>query len=152
MANTYTQIHVQIIFAVKYREALINPAWKNELYRFMTGIVQSNGHKLLSINGVADHVHILIGLRPTQGLSELVQQIKRSSAMWINDKKIVRGRFAWQEGFGAFSYAMDALASVIRYIENQEIHHQKRSFREEYIQILKESRIEFDERYLFTQV
>jgi len=118
----------------------------------MTGIVQSNGHKLLSVNGVADHVHILIGLRPTQGLSELVQQIKRSSSKWINDNKKVRGRFAWQEGFGAFSCNMEGLDYIIRYIENQEAHHQRKSFKEEYIQILNECGVEFDERYLFNQL
>ena len=152
MANTYTQIHLQIVFAVKYREGVIRPAWKEELYKYITGIIQSNGHKLLSINGVSDHVHILIGLRPAQALSELVQQIKRDSATWIKEKKFVPGCFAWQEGFGAFSYTKQALSDVIRYIENQEVHHQKKSFRQEYLEILKASGIEFDERYIFGEL
>ncbi len=105
MANTYTQIHLQIVFVVKYRDRVIHSSWKQRLYKYITGIVQNNGHKLITINGMPDHIHMLIGMRPTQSLSELMQDVKRCSSKWINESKLIQGKFAWQEGYGAFSYS-----------------------------------------------
>ena len=148
MANTYTQIHLQIVFAVRFRAALINKTWKDELYKYMTGIVQMQKHKMIIINGVEDHVHMLIGFKPHQSLSDLVQDVKGSSSKWINDRKLTKNKFNWQQGFGAFSYSMDALPNVINYTLNQEEHHKKTIFKDEYKKYLKEYEIEFDERYL----
>ena len=148
MANTYTQIHLQIVFAVRFRAALINKTWKDELYKYMTGIVQMQKHKMIIINGVEDHVHMLIGFKPHQSLSDLIQDVKGSSSKWINDRKLTKNKFNWQQGFGAFSYSMDALPNVINYILNQEEHHKKIIFKDEYKKYLKEYEIEFDERYL----
>lgn len=125
MANTYTQIHLHLIFAVKYRTWIIEDKWKDELYKYITGIIQSNNHKLLIINGMPDHIHILIGIRPNQSVSELLQDIKGSSSKWINEKGFEKGKFEWQEGFGAFSYGKSQIKDVIKYIENQEEHHKK---------------------------
>ncbi|MBX2980907.1 MAG: IS200/IS605 family transposase [Flavobacteriales bacterium] len=149
MANTYTQIHIQVVFAVQNRQSLIAQAWKEELYRYITTIVQASGHKLLQINGMPDHLHVLFGMRPTQALSELVQHIKQDSSKWINAKGLVRGRFSWQEGYGAFSYSNRDVPNVIEYIQNQEEHHRVRSFHQEYVDFLKDFEIEHDERYIF---
>lgn len=148
MGNTYTQIHLQLVFAVKYRAALIDQAWKEELYKYICGIIHQQHHKLIIINGVADHLHILIGYRPHQALSELMQDIKGSSSRWINDKKLSRSKFSWQEGYGAFSYSNSHLKNVINYIKNQEAHHKKTTFIEEYKTFLKEHEIDFDERFI----
>jgi len=149
MANTYTQIHLHIIFAVKYRESIIRDSWKDELYRYITGIVQSNKHKMIAINGMPDHIHLLIGMRPTQSISELLQDIKGNSSKWINEKKFIKSRFEWQEGYGAFSYGKSQLKNVVTYIENQEEHHRKKTFREEYLDFLKVFEVDFDEKYIF---
>lgn len=152
MANTYTQIYLQFVFAVKHREGIISSSWKDELYKYITGIVQTNNHKLICINGMPDHIHILIGMRPTQSVSDLLQDIKGSSSKWINDKKLVKGKFEWQEGYGAFSYGKSQLKDVIAYIEKQEEHHAKKSFREEYLDFLKKFEIEYDEKYIFKEL
>lgn len=149
MPNTYTQIHIQYVFAVKYRTGLIQKDWKNELYKYITGIIQNQNHKLLAINGMADHIHILIGLRPNQSISDLAKSTKQSSSLWINEQKLSKGKFAWQEGYGAFSYARSNIDKVIKYIENQEEHHRKKSFLEEYTDFLKAFEIEYEEKYLF---
>jgi putative transposase len=149
MPNTYTQIHLQLVFAVKYRQALIDPDWKYPLYNYMTGIVQHYGHKLLIINGMPDHVHLLIGLRPTQALSDLMKHLKQDSSKWINDNHLVRGRFSWQEGYGAFSYSKSQLAAVTDYIARQEEHHHEHTFQEEYRRLLDIFGIAYEERYLF---
>ena len=125
MANTFTQLHIQLIFAVQNRTSLIDKFWKDRLYAYMTDIIQNNGHKLLIINGMSDHVHVLIGFRTTQALAELVQVVKRDSSKWINENRLVRGKFSWQEGFAAFSYSHSHLSNVIEYIKNQEEHHKK---------------------------
>ncbi len=151
MANTYTQIHLQLIFAVKHRASLINSVWKDELYKYITGIIQTQKHKLIIINGVLDHIHILIGLKPHQSLSDLMQDIKGSSSKWINEKKFTPAKFAWQEGYGAFSYSHSHLNKVINYIKNQEQHHRKVTFIEEYKSFLKAYEIEFDERYILKE-
>jgi REP element-mobilizing transposase RayT len=149
MANTYTQIHIHGIFAVKYRDAVISKNWVDDLYKYITGIVQNNGHKLLSIGGIADHVHLLFGMRPNQSLSDLMQDIKGNSSRWINENKFVRGHFSWQEGYGAFSYSKSQIPSVIKYIQNQEQHHAKKNFLEEYKDFLKAFDIDYDEWYIF---
>jgi REP element-mobilizing transposase RayT len=149
MANTYTQIHLQFVFAVKYRLGMIQPSWKDKLYKYITGIVQQNNHKMLIINGMPDHVHLLIGLRPAQSVSNLLQDIKGSSSKWINEKNFIPHKFAWQEGYGAFSYGRSQLDDVIRYIEKQEEHHRKKSFREEYLQFLEKFEVEYDKKYIF---
>ena len=149
MANTYTKIHIQFIFAVKYRDGVIHRTWKNELYKYITGIVQTQKHKMLAINGMPDHVHLLAGIRPAQSISSLLQDIKGSSSKWINDNKLVKGRFEWQEGYGAFSYGASQLNKVINYIMNQEIHHKKISFRSEYLSFLKKIEVDYDEKYIF---
>ena len=151
MSNTFTQIHLQLVFAVQNRLALIQPSWKDELYRYITGIVQKHEHKLIIINGMPDHVHMLIGMRPSQSLSELLQDIKGSSSKWINEGRLVRGKFQWQQGYGAFSYSKSHVPAVVNYISNQEAHHKKKTFLEEYKELLDKFGVEFDERYIFKQ-
>ncbi len=152
MANTYTQIHIQAVFAEQNRECIIKNHWKNELYKYITGIIRNNGHKMLVINGMPDHIHILFGMRPTQSLSDLLQDIKGNSSKWINDKKFVNGRFSWQEGYGAFSYSKSQLPQIIQYIESQEEHHKKKTFLAEYKEFLDAFEVEYDERYIFNPV
>jgi putative transposase len=149
MANTYSQVYVQIVFAVKGRLNLINPAWKDELYRYICGIVNGNKQKVYAIGGVQDHIHILVSLKPNIAISDLVRDIKAGSSKWINERQLIRGRFQWQQGFGVFSYAQLNLDYVIAYINNQEIHHQKKSFKDEYIELLKRFNIDYNEAYLF---
>lgn len=149
MANTFTQIHIQFVFAVKYRDGLIHSSFKDELYKYMIGINKTYGHKVLAINGMSDHIHIFIGMRPIQSVSDLIQDIKGSSSKWINEKKFLKVKFEWQEGYGAFSYSKSQVNDVIRYIQNQEEHHKKVSFREEYLNFLKAFEIDFNEQYIF---
>lgn len=149
MANTYTQIHLHLVFAVKSRQALISSKWKDNLFKYMTGIIQNHQHKVLSINGMPDHVHLLIGLRPNQSLSELMKIVKMESSKWINENKLTLGKFSWQEGYSAFSYSKSQLPAVLNYIENQEEHHKKKTFKEEYLKMLNDFEVEFDEKYLF---
>ena len=151
MANTYTQIHIQVVFAVKHRISLIQSSWKDELYKYITGIIQAHNHKLLAINGMPDHVHVLFGMRPTQSLSELMQDVKGSSSKWINEKRLVAGRFEWQEGYGAFSYSKSDIGNVIEYIKNQELHHSSKNLMIEYKELLKEFDVSFDDRYIFRE-
>ncbi|OBX24580.1 REP element-mobilizing transposase RayT [Gelidibacter algens] len=149
MANTYTKIHIQAVFAVRNRQSLISAIWKDELYKYMTGIIQNHDHKVLQINGMPDHIHILFGMRPTQSLSDLIKQLKQDSSKWINQKDFVNGKFSWQAGYGAFSYSKNDIPEVTNYIKNQEEHHKSKSFNEEYLDLLKDFEIAFDERYLF---
>jgi putative transposase len=152
MANTYTQIHIQAVFTVQNRECIIQNNWKDELYKYITGIIHNNGHKLLSINGIPDHIHILFGMRPSQSISDLMQDIKGSSSKWINERRFLRGKFSWQEGYGAFSYSKPELPNVINYINNQIIHHKKKTFLEEYLEMLKEFEIDYDDKYIFKPI
>jgi len=152
MANTYTQIHIHFVFAVKYRKAIIHTNWRNELYRYISGIIKNCNHKLLAINGTADHIHILIGIRPVQSISELMKTIKQNSSKWINQNKFTNTHFEWQEGYGAFSYSKSQLKAVIRYIENQESHHKKQSFREEFVDFLEKSEVDYDEKFIFKEL
>ncbi|MDN3678230.1 IS200/IS605 family transposase [Flavobacterium paronense] len=151
MANTYTQIHIQFVLVVKYRKGLLHSSFKDELYQYITGIIKYHNHKVLAINGVADHIHILIGMRPTQSISDLLQDVKRSSSKWINEKKFLKVKFEWQEGYGAFSYSKSDLNNVIKYIRNQEQHHAVKTFREEYLEFLKLFEVDYDERYIFKE-
>jgi putative transposase len=152
MANTYTQIHIHAVFCVKNRFHLIRSDWRDELYKYLTGIVQRNGHKLLIVNGMPDHLHMLIGIRPSQSLSDLMQDIKQDSSKWINRRKFTSQPFSCQTGFGAFSVGTRDLGAVMAYIQNQEQHHTKRTFQEEYKQLLEDFQVEFDERFLFLPV
>ena len=149
MANTYTQIYIHIVFAVEGRQSLIPPEHNEELQKYITGIVSSQKHKLIATNNMPDHLHLLIGLRPDASLSDLVGDVKAFSAKFINEKHLIAGRFSWQEGFGAFSYARSQLGTVIRYIENQPRHHHKKLFREEYIELLEKFEVDYDQRYIF---
>ena len=151
MANTYTQLHIQLVFAVKYRAALIQKIWQPRLHEYITGIFQNNDHKMLQINSMPDHIHIFTGMRPNQSISALVQNVKAESSKWIKDNKFCKSVFAWQEGFGAFSYSKSHVDSVIRYIQNQEAHHKKETFLDEYRRVLKAFEIDYDERYIFKE-
>jgi putative transposase len=147
--GTFTQIYIQIVFAVKGRANLILQNWEDELYKYITGIIQNKGQKLIAINGTADHIHILIGMKPVCNLSDLVREVKKSSNNFINEKKFVLGNFQWQEGYGAFSYSHSALDNVIAYIENQKEHHKKKTFKQEYIEFLEKFEIEYKDEFLF---
>ncbi len=149
MANTYTQIYIQIVFSVKGRQNLIQKDWKEELHKYICGIVNGKKQKVYAIGGVADHIHILISINPNIVLSDLVRDIKANSSKWINERQFVLGKFQWQEGFGAFSYAKSQLDAVITYINNQEQHHKKDTFKDEYLALLQKFDIDFDEKYLF---
>ena len=149
MSNTYTQIHIHTVFAVQNRLPKIDKTWQDRLYQYLIAIIQNHGHKVLSIGGMPDHVHILFGFRPTQSLSVLMQNLKRNSSEWINKNKLAKGRFYWQAGYGAFSYSKSQIPKVAKYIENQEKHHSKRTFEDEYKKILSDFGIEYDEKYIF---
>jgi REP element-mobilizing transposase RayT len=149
MPNTYTQIYIQIVFAVTGRENLISKSHREELHKYITGIVQKREQKMLSIFCMPDHTHLLVGLKPSIAISDLTRDIKAGSSNFINDKKWVKGKFNWQEGFGAFAYSRSQIDTVIKYILNQEEHHKKKTFREEYTNFLKKFEIEYDEKYLF---
>ncbi len=152
MANSYTQIHIQFVFAVKYRAALIDNDWKERLYQYITGIFQQNKHKMLQINSMPDHIHIFIGMRPHQSISSLIQNVKTESSKWIKDQKLCAHSFAWQEGYGAFSYSKSQVPNVVRYVKNQEIHHRKETFLDEYRKILTAFEIEWNEQYMFKEL
>lgn len=149
MANTYTQIHIQFVFAPKYRAALIHPDWEDELYKYITGIVQNIKSKMISINGTPDHLHLLVGFHTTQSISDFMQDVKAASSKWINDRRLTAGRFEWQAGYGAFSYSKSQLPSVAAYIDNQKAHHRRKTFLEEYRDVMQNFHIEYNERYIF---
>jgi len=149
VANTYTQIYIQVVFAVEGRQNLIRPEHNDELQKFITGIVSGQNQKLLAINNMPDHAHLLVGLHADLSLSELVRDIKANSSRFINQKRWVTGRFAWQEGFGAFSYSRSQIDAVIRYIQNQQRHHARQTFREEYIQFLRKFEVKYNPQYIF---
>ena len=149
MPNTYTQLYIQIVFAVKGRQNLISENNREELQKFITGIVQNREQKLLSIFAMPDHVHILVGMKPNMAISDLVRDIKAGSSKFINDSKWINGKFNWQEGYGAFSYSKSHLDAVVNYINNQREHHKVKTFKEEYVDFLHKFEIEYDEKYLF---
>ena len=150
MANTYTQIYIHLVFAVSGRQSLIAKEHKVEIYKYMTTVIQNRKQKVMAINGMPDPVHLLIGMSPDIALSDLVKDVKVASSSLINDKRWVRGHFNWQRGFGAFSHSKSQVSTVAKYIENQERHHAKRSFRDEYVALLKKFDVEYDPAYLFT--
>jgi len=152
MANTYSKIYIQVVFAVKGRQSLIKNNWKEELYKYITGITKNKKQKLIAINGVDDHVHLFLGIKPDICLSNLIRDIKANSSSFINDRKLVKGKFNWQDGYGAFSYSHSHIDKVCKYIMNQEEHHRKKTFREEYIELLKKFQIDYDEKYLFEDI
>jgi putative transposase len=149
MADTYSQIYIQIVFAVQNRNALILPTWEEELFKYITGIVQNKGQKMLAINGTSNHIHFFIGMKPTCCLSDLVREIKKSSNTFIKEKKFKSYNFQWQKSFGAFSYSHSQLTDVIQYIANQKEHHKKKTFKIEYEGFLKAFEIDFKNEYLF---
>ena len=149
MADTYTQCYFHLVFGVKNRNALIKKSWKDELEKYVTGIIQNNKHKLLSIYAMPDHIHIFIGYYVNQLIPDLVGQIKTSSNAWIKNDKKCPFKFDWQRGYGAFTHSRSQLDTVIKYISNQHIHHKKKSFKEEYLEILKNNEIEFKDEYVF---
>ena len=149
MASTFSQIYIQIVFAVKGRENLIAKHWKDELHKYISGIITNKGQKSIIVNGVEDHVHIFVGLRPAMAISDLVRDIKNNSSNFINEKKFIKGKFSWQEGYGAFSYAHSQIEQVYNYILNQEKHHHKQTFKEEYLEFLQKFEIEYNEKYIF---
>ena len=152
MANTFTQIYIHFVFAVQNRSSLIQPEWKDELYKYITGIVQKNGHKLIAINGTTNHAHIFTGYKPHQLIPDLMQDVKGSSSKWLNEKRFVKGKFSWQEGYGAFSYSHSQIDQVVKYINNQEKHHKKLTFREEYVLLLKKFNIQFNAKYILKDI
>jgi putative transposase len=152
VANTYTQIYIHVVFAVEGRQNLIAPEHNDELQKYITGIVSAQKHKLIAINNMPDHLHLLVGLRPDASLSDLVRDVKAGSSKFINEKHWVMGRFSWQEGFGAFSHSRSQLGTVIRYIENQQAHHAKQSFRDEYVELLEKFGVDYDQRYIFKPI
>jgi REP element-mobilizing transposase RayT len=149
MANTYTQFYAHLIFSPKNKDALIRRTWKDELEKYITGIVQNNGHKMLAIGSMPDHIHIFIGYNLNQLIPDLVETIKTSSNAWIKKNQLSKSKFEWQRGYGAFSHSRSQLDSVVKYILNQEDHHRKKSFRDEYLEILKKNEIKYEDEYLF---
>ena len=152
MANTYTQLYIHLVFAVKYRDAVIDKAWRQELYQYIIAVIAHRGHKVYAIGGVSDHIHILVSMSPAQSVSNLAQEVKRASSIWIKEKGYLRTHFAWQEGFGAFSYGKSQVGNVVNYIQNQENHHAKHSFRDEYLSFLCLFEIEHDTKYIFKEL
>lgn len=149
MANTYTKIYLHILFSVKGRQNLINKEWQDELQKYICGIVNGKDQKVYAIGGMPDHIHILASIKPNIAISDLVRDIKSNSSKWINEKGFVLGKFQWQEGFGAFSHAQSQLDTVIGYINKQEEHHKKKSFKNEYLELLQKFDVGYDEKYLF---
>lgn len=149
MAGTYSQIYIQIVFAVKYRENMIAPGWKDDLHKYIAGIIKGKDQKPIIVNGMPDHIHAFVGLRPSMRISDLVRDIKNNSTNFINDNGLVNRKFCWQSGYGAFTYGHSQIENVYNYILNQEEHHRQKSFREEYLSFLEKFEIEYDEKYLF---
>lgn len=152
MPNTYTQLYIQVVFAVKGRESFIKPYYREKIQKFITGIVTNRNQKLYQIFIMPDHTHILIGINPDMTISDLVRDIKAGSSKFINDNNLVKGKFNWQTGYGAFSYSRSHVDAVVKYIQNQEEHHKRKSFKEEYIDFLEKFEIEYHEKYLFEWV
>jgi len=152
VANTYSQIYIQIVFAVQGRQNLIPPTRKEELHRYITGIIRNKKQKLIAINSMPNHIHIFVGLQPDMAISDLVRDIKNNSSRFVNEQKWVQGKFRWQVGFGAFSYARSQIDSVVKYLKNQEQHHATTTFKQEYIGMLRRFSVEYDEKYLFQWV
>ena len=149
MPGTFSQIYIQIVFAVKGRDNLITKPWRDELHKYIAGIIKGKAQKSIIVNGVADHIHCFVGLKPSMSISDLVRDIKNNSTNFVNEKRLVKGKFSWQEGYGAFSYSHSHINDVYNYILNQEEHHKKKTFKEEYLEFLNKFEIPYEERYLF---
>lgn len=149
MANTYTQIYLQFVIVVKNRKSLIKPDWEPNLHKCITKIVEKKNHKMIAINGMPDHLHMFVGYRPAESISEFMKVVKGESSKWIEKEGFVKGKFSWQVGYGAFSYSRSHIDRVYKYIMNQKKHHQKRSFRDEYVAMLKKHNVDYDERFIF---
>jgi putative transposase len=152
MADTYTQLYIQFVFAVQNRKNLIRPEWEPELHKYITGIIRNKSHKMIAINGMPDHLHMFIGFQPVDHMSEFIKVVKGESSKWIKERGLVKGRFRWQVGYGAFSYGRSQIDRVYHYIMNQKKHHKKKTFRQEYIELLEKFGVEYDERYIFKKV
>jgi len=149
MPGTFSQLYIQVVFAVKSRASLISNDWKDELHKYMAGIIKGKDQKPIIVNGMPDHIHVFIGLRPSMAISDLVRDIKNNSSNFINDNDWIKGKFQWQEGYGAFSYGHSQIENVYNYILNQERHHKKKTFRQEYLEFLEKFEVPYEERYLF---
>ena len=149
MAGTYSQIYIQVVFAVQGRQNLLAKEWRDEVFKYMSGIIKNKGQKPIIVNGVSDHVHVFVGLKPSMALSDLVRDVKNNSTNFINDNAWIRGRFSWQAGYGAFSYSHSQIENVYSYILNQEKHHYNQTFQEEYVDFLKKFEIEHNTKFLF---
>lgn len=152
MANTYHQIYLQTVFAVKYRNAVISKDWKSKLFGVIGNLINETNCKTIIVNGVQDHVHCFSGLKPVVSVSELMKTVKAKSSKYINDHKLTAERFEWQEGYGVFSYSQSQVDTVYQYIQNQEVHHKKKTFREEYLGFLKKFKVEYDDQYIFQKL
>ena len=149
MANTYTQLHIHFVFAVKYRKGVIQPAWEERIHKYITGIVQNNGHKMLAINSAFDHLHLFAGLNPKQSISDLMRLVKGDSSEFINLHKLTPADFQWQSGYGAFSNSHSQIDAVVKYILHQKEHHCNKTFRAEYLGMLNDYGINYEEKYIF---
>ena len=149
MAGSYSQIYLQYVFAVKGRQNLLQKPWREEVFKYISGIIKGKNQKPIIVNGVSDHVHVFVSLKPAMPIPDLIRDIKNNSSNFINENKWVKGKFSWQEGYGVFSYSHSQIDRVYRYIENQEAHHEKKTFKDEYIDFLEKSEIDYDDRYLF---
>ena len=152
MANTYSQIYLHFIFAVQNRQSLIAPEWEDSLHKYIWGIIQNNGHKSIAINGTTNHVHVFIGYNPAQSIPELMQDVKRSSSLWINANKYTQGKFNWHIGYGAFSYSHSQIDRVAKYILNQKKHHSKTTFGDEYVKFLESFHVQYDTKYVLLDI
>ena len=152
MANTYHQIQLQTVFAVKYRNAVIDKTWSSQLYAVIGNLINKTSCKTIIVNGVEDHVHCFIGLKPAVSISELMKTVKAKSSKYINDHSLIKNHFEWQDGYGVFSYSESQVDKVYKYIQNQEAHHKKQTFKDEYLDFLKKFKIEYDEKYIFKEL
>jgi putative transposase len=152
MGNTYTQINIHYVFAVKYTAGAIDPKWESRLHKYISALFENNGSKLIQINGVFDHIHVLTGINVNQSISSIVQNVKTESSKWINEERLSASKFSWQEGYGAFSYSKSQLPDLIRYIQNQKIHHRNYTFQHEFKALLEAFEIPFEEKYLFKEL
>ena len=152
MANTYHQVYLQIVFAVKYRAAVLDKSWRNQVFGVIGNLINEANCKTIIVNGVEDHVHCFVGLRPAVSISELMKTVKAKSSKYINDHKLTPNRFEWQEGFGVFSYHQSLVDTVFNYIKNQERHHEAQTFAREYLDLLKEFNVDYDEQYIFHEL
>ncbi|MCH9008022.1 IS200/IS605 family transposase [candidate division KSB1 bacterium] len=149
MAGTFTQLYIQAVLEVKGRYNLLQKPWRDDVFKYMAGIIKNKGQKPIIVNGVADHAHLFVGLKPSMAVSDLIRDVKNNTSNFINEQKWISGRFAWQEGYGAFSYAHSQVETVYNYILNQEEHHRKRTFREEYLEFLEKFQVPYEDRFLF---